>query len=163
MVYQIHITIVMVWKRFQVCTSHSCRVRCNNCVRKNCQLQTTRNVWIVTGCEGAMSASELTICRKRQRGIYQEWILPLLCEQNWQYPDCGMNMKTEKSYPLRHECGEVKCLVCNKYYMDDGYKCYRRVHVLDLETDKFVFYDCEWCQEKRSCILNFFFVDVSVN
>ena len=32
--------------------------------------------------------------------------IPSLCEQNWQCPECGITLKTDKRTSTEHECGE---------------------------------------------------------
>ena len=69
-----------------------------------------------------------------------------MCEQNWQFPECGITLKTDKRISTEHESGESLCNICQQYYDSDYHQCYMRSIEPGDKNDKFIFYDFE-CQQ----------------
>ena len=79
-----------------------------------------------------------------------------LCEQNWQCPDCCVNIKKGSRDITLHECGEMQCKVCHQYFLEeDNHLCYMRAFTSDVDPEKFIFYDFECTQEEDKHVRNF--------
>ena len=134
-------------KGFQNRNGHICAVWCYVCWRDNC---TKEGNW------GACPDYN-KICRSRNcfiehktqktgKGVMKNVRLPSMCEQYWNCKECGAEMK--RNDKATHECGEIKFGNCSQTYMIyEQHLCYMRSMVLDLNPDKFIFYDFESTQE----------------
>ena len=136
-------------KGFKSSTSHKCSEWCNICGRSNCKMI---NVKTCTDCNKVCRSEDCWNAHKLQkkisRGKNKGTTIPSLCEQNYQCPDCGLNMKRDSRDVTLHECGEIKCKVCQEYHLEiDQHQCYMRAFLSDVEPDKFIFYDFECTQE----------------
>ena len=134
---------------------HSCFLWCNVCGRKNCQDEKQRT------CEDCNRICRSYDCYKAHkfekqsgRGKDKGQNLPSMCSQNWVCPDCGILLKTRERDSELHECGEMKCSVCNQYNFGD-HKCYMRAARKELINPKFLFYDFECRQESGIHVPNF--------
>ncbi len=144
-------------KGFKSQTGHKCSEWCNICGRSNCRSNGER---ICPDCnkvcrsEDCMQAHKLQ--KKITKGRHKGIIRPSLCEQFYQCPDCGLCMKRDSRDITTHECGEIKCKVCQEYHLDiDQHQCYMRALASDKEPDKFIFYDFECTQENGKHKPNF--------
>ena len=144
-------------KGFKSLTSHKCSEWCNICGRENCKAIGER---ICPDCnkvcrsDACYKAHKLQkkITKGKDKGITR----PSFCERFYQCPDCGLGMKTESRDITLHECGEIKCRVCQEYHLEiDQHYCYLRAFSSDLEPEKFIFYDFECTQENGKHKPNF--------
>ena len=93
-------------KGFKNRTMHNCRVYCKICCRKQCEVKQTITC---TDCNKVCRSQECFNNHKKAqvngRGKNKGVVLPTLCEQFWQCPECGVNLKVEHRKPELHECG----------------------------------------------------------
>ena len=133
-------------KGFKSKGSHKCRDWCNICGRSKCR---ELMPILCPDCNKRCRSNECFMAHKRKqtsgRGKHRNNTIPSMCEQSWQFPDCGVNINTESRKPTLHECGEVKCKVCDEYHLDDEqHLCYM----------KFIFYDFACTQENGKHVPN---------
>ena len=144
-------------KAFQSRTSHKCNVWCNICGRNNCRLV------IPLKCPDCNKVCRSQECFKTHKsskqsgkGKHKNKTLSSLCDQFWQCPDCGVGLRRESRNPSHHECGEVKCKVCQEFYLDHEFHlCHMRAFTSEVMPDKFIFYDFECTQDKGEHVPNF--------
>ena len=114
-------------KGFKNRTMHNCRVYCKICCRKKCEV--TQQV-TCTDCNKICRSQECFIAHKKKqisgRGKYKGVIMPSLCEQFWQCPDCGVVLKVEHRKSELHECGKIECNLCHEFHLDENHQCYMR-------------------------------------
>ena len=144
-------------KGFKNKTQHKCRVWCNVCGRENCVERTKMKCF---KCNKTCRSKECLVAHKAEqnfgKGKYKNRALPSLCEQFWECPECGVNLKREKRDSSLHECGEIFCKVCKQYFMDsDHHICYLRAKNSSVEPEKFIYYDFECTQQDGKHIPNF--------
>ena len=144
-------------KGFKTNTQHKCKVWCNICGRDNC-LQIKE--MMCKDCNRVCRSEECFQAHKKSKstgkGKNKNKVLPSLCEQIWECPECGMTLKRENRHPSQHECGETKCRVCDEYYLEnDHHLCYMRAIAPTVEPEKFIFYDFECTQENGKHVPNF--------
>ena len=89
------------------------------------------------------------------RGIRKGEKTTSLCEQFWECPTCGITLQKKHHSLDFHECGEIKCLVCNKYHLDETHKCYMISRYSEKEVSKFIFYDFECYQHDNIHVPNY--------
>ena len=134
-------------KGFHNRDKHKCKVWCNVCGRGNCVMT---EVIKCKDCNRVCRSKECFRAHKRKvnngRGANKGKSIPSLCQQNWQCPQCGITLKTDRRKPTEHECGECLCNICQQYYDGDFHQCYMRSIEPDEREDKFIFYDFE-CQQ----------------
>ena len=87
--------------------------------------------------------------RGKNKGIK----MPYLCEQFWQCPDCGVNLKVEHRKSELHECGEIECNICHEFYFDENHQCYMRALAPEQEKFKFISYDFECHQNNENSVV----------
>ena len=137
---------------------HKCKVWCNVCGRGNCEM---KQVQQCSDCNRICRSKECFIAHKRKikngKGANKGKNIPSLCEQNWQCPQCGITLKTDKRTSIEHECGESLCSICQQYYDGDYHQCYLRSIEPEDRNDKFIFYDfeCQQDNEKKQHIPNY--------
>ena len=153
-------------KGFHNRDKHSCKVWCNVCGRENCTILITEKC---PDCNRLCRSKECFKAHKKKqgggRGANKGKVIPSLCQQNWQCPECGINLKTDKRNPVEHQCGECLCNICEQYYDGDYHQCYMRsIHPED-SNDKFIFYDfeCQQDNEKKQHIPNYVVAHSSCN
>ena len=114
-------------KGFHNRDKHKCKVWCNVCGRGNCEM---KQVQQCSDCNRICRSKECYIAHKRKikngKGANKGKNIPSLCEQNWQCPQCGITLKTDKRTSIEHECGESLCSICQQYYDGDYHQCYLR-------------------------------------
>ena len=144
-------------KGFRNRNKHKCKVWCNVCGRGNCVM---KQVQQCSDCNKVCRSRECFKAHKRKsnngRGANKGKSIPSLCAQNWQCPQCGISLKTDKRKPGEHECGECLCNICQQYYDGNFHQCYMRSIEPEERHDKFIFYDfeCQQDNEKKQHIPN---------
>ena len=143
-------------KAFQSKTGHKCKIWCNICGRKNCRFLIPITC---PDCNRTCRGQECFTAHKEEikngRGKNKDKPSISICNQFWQCPDCGINIKREYRNPEDHECGEVKCKVCHQFYLDsEVHLCHMRAFTSDVEPKKFIFYDFECMQETGEHVPN---------
>ena len=94
--------------------------------------------------------------KRNGKGKNKGQVMASLCEQNWQCPDCCVNIKKGSRDITLHECGEMQCKVCHQYFLEeDNHLCYMRAFTSDVDPEKFIFYDFECTQEEGKHVPNF--------
>ena len=138
-------------KGFHNRDKHKCKVWCNVCGRGNCVTKQTQQKCL--HCNRLCRSKECFIAHRKGvnngRGVNKGKAIPSLCEQNWQCPQCGITLKTEKRKPGEHECGECLCNICQQYYDGEFHQCYMRSIEPEDKHEKFIFYDFE-CQQDNA-------------
>ena len=153
-------------KGFHNRDKHKCKVWCNVCGRGNCEI---KEVQQCSDCNRVCRSKECFIAHKRKikngKGANKGKNIPSLCEQNWQCPQCGITLKTDKRTSTEHECGESLCNICQQYYDGDYHQCYLRSIEPEDKNDKFIFYDfeCQQDNEKKQHIPNYVVSQSSCN
>ena len=153
-------------KGFHNRDKHCCKVWCNVCGRQNCIMKEATQC---RDCNRVCRSQQCLKAHKRKigngKGANKGKNIPSLCQQNWQCPDCGITLKTEKRKPEDHQCGESLCNICDQYYDGDFHLCYMRSIDPDDNNDKFIFYDfeCQQDNEKRQHIPNYVVAHSSCN
>ena len=138
-------------KGFHNRDKHKCKVWCNVCGRGNCVTKQTQQKCL--HCNRLCRSKECFIAHRKGvnngRGANKGKAIPSLCEQNWQCPQCGITLKTDKRKPGEHECGECLCNICQQYYDGEFHQCYMRSIEPEDKHEKFIFYDFE-CQQDNA-------------
>ena len=142
-------------KGFNVSHQHRCEKWCNICGRICVR---GKEKW----CNECNRMCRSQVCydtHKRTslitRGIRKGEKTTSLCEQFWECPICGITLQRKHRSPDYHECGEIKCLVCNEYYLDENHRCYMRSKYSQKEVSKFLFYDFECYQQNEIHVPNY--------
>ena len=78
-------------------------------------------------------------------------MMPSLCEQFWQCPDCGVVLKVEHRKSELHECGEIECNICHEFHLDENHQCYTRALSPEQDKYKFIFYEMNPVDENAKC------------
>ncbi|MCG8622527.1 MAG: DNA polymerase [Proteobacteria bacterium] len=142
-------------KAFNNRTGHKCKDWCNVCGRGKCEMK--KDSRICPDCNKLVRSQDCYNAHKKKRkgtGKNKNKTLDSLCQENWQCPECGMNLN--HSSKDNHECGQVKCYVCSTTHMDhEQHLCYLRSNSSDEEPEKFIFYDFECTQEDGKHVPNF--------
>ena len=84
-------------------------------------------------------------------------MMPSLCEQFWQCPNCGVVLKVEYRKSELHECGEIERSICHEFHLDENHQCYMRALSPEQDKYKFIFNDfkCHQNNENSEHIPNF--------
>ena len=135
-------------KGFKNATQHNCKVWCNICGRVCMKGVEKLCMSCNRTCRSLLCFKLHKRTKKIDRGVRKGQTTISLCEQFWKCPECGITLQTSHRHPQKHECGEIKCLVCNEYYLDDNHKCYMRAQYSERDISKFIFYDFE-CHQKN--------------
>ena len=148
-------------KGFKNASQHRCNKWCNICGR-----ECTKGIekW----CENCNRMCRSITCYNEHkktslitRGSKKGERTISLCEQFWECPTCGITLQKNHRSPDQHECGEMKCLVCNQYHLEDNHLCYMRSRYSEKEISKFIFYDFE-CYQKDAIHIPNYVIAISV-
>ena len=126
-------------KGFKNATQHNCKMWCNICSHVCIKGEEKFCFSCNRTCRSLLCYKIHKITKKIDRGSCKGQTTTSLCEQFWRCHQCGITLQRSQRDPKKHECGEIKCLVCNEYYLDDNHKCYMRAQYSEKDINSLFF------------------------
>ena len=130
-------------------THHSCKYWCNVCGRNDCVEGITVKC---DECNQQCRSVDCHLQHKQNKAVNGKEFTSF-CTQHWCCPTCSIVLVKLERAPELHECGEIKCPICQQYYLE-YHRCYLRSQIKTFQPEKFLFYDFESTQENGIHIPN---------